>query len=83
MSIRTLEKWFITGVFEFSLVGYENGVKIITSPVCDVDVQGEVFTTTDGNQYVLGTVDGVFELTCSNAKQRLKETIIGLKEIVY
>lgn len=81
MSIHTLEQWFITGVFEFSLVGYENGVKIITSPVCDVE--GDVFTTTDGNQYVLGTVDGVFDLTCPNAKQRLKETIIGLKEIVY
>lgn len=81
MSIHTLEQWFITGVFEFSLVGYENGVKTITSPVCDVE--GDVFTTTDGNQYVLGTVDSVFELTCSNAKQRLQETIIGLKEIVY
>lgn len=81
MSIHTLEQWFITGVFEFNLVGYENGVKIITSPVCDVE--GDVFTTTDGNQYVLGTVDGVFDLTCTNAKQRLKETIIGLKEIVY
>lgn len=81
MTHQVLNQWMITGVFDFCLVGYVDGVKITTSPICDVI--DDAFITTNGNGYVLGTVDHVFDATCPNAKQRLKETINSLKEIVY